>query len=133
MSVELFAPLSSTGNSTFIPSLFVVGLPIPGTRVAAVHLLTLFVSMLVPDTPNAARAGLEPAGPRVRTEGGTPAPTWHRAPTRHRAVSRQSDISAREGIHGCHNSGIPASSGVREPFFSFLYDWASTEFFQLEF
>lgn len=32
----------------------------------------------------AARAGVEPAGPRVRAEGGSPAPTWHRARPRHR-------------------------------------------------
>src|SRR5689334_19828457 len=46
MSVELFAPLSSTGNSTFISFTphSLVGLPVPGTRVAADHLLTLFMS-----------------------------------------------------------------------------------------
>jgi len=48
--------------------------------------------------------------------------------TRHRWVRRQSANSAREGIHGCHSSGIPASSGVRQPFFSLQDAWAATAF-----
>ena len=85
----------------------------------------------IPDTAYR-RTELPGQGSNLRGLGSEPRVGRRRPPgialTRHLGAPGQSAISAREGIHGCHNSGIPASSGVREPFFSLQEAWAATAF-----